>query len=117
MLCLFVTRKFFHFIFFFLFLFLFLFSFLGSPRFTVENLDVNLKLVDAITVLAGRKGCTVGQLSLAWLHAQGSDVIPIPGKKEIFAVFFLNFQILLISISNSPFFVPLTPACHYLISH
>jgi aryl-alcohol dehydrogenase-like predicted oxidoreductase len=39
--------------------------------------------VDAMKAFADRKGCTVGQLSLAWLLAQGPEVIPIPGTKKI----------------------------------
>jgi aryl-alcohol dehydrogenase-like predicted oxidoreductase len=52
---------------------------LMSPRFSEENLPKNLAAVDAINELAKSKGCTVGQLALAFLHAQGADVIPIPG--------------------------------------
>jgi aryl-alcohol dehydrogenase-like predicted oxidoreductase len=51
-----------------------------NPKFANGNLDTNLALVDAVQALADAKGCTVGQLALAWLHAQGPDVIPIPGK-------------------------------------
>ena len=49
------------------------------PRFSPENFGANLKLVDAIKDLASRKGATSGQVALAWLMAQGDDVIPIPG--------------------------------------
>ena len=42
----------------------------GQPRFSEENLPKNLALVDAVEGIAKRKGCTVGQLALAWLHAQ-----------------------------------------------
>lgn len=48
-----------------------------------QNFDKNLEAVDAMKAFADRKGCTVGQLSLAWLLAQGPDVIPIPGTKKI----------------------------------
>jgi len=55
----------------------------GAPRFSEENFPLNLKLVDAIVALAEKKGCTAGQLTLAWLLAQGDDIIPIPGTKKI----------------------------------
>ena len=54
-----------------------------SPRFSEENFPKNLKLVDEINQIAKKKGCTPGQLTLAWLLAQGPDVIPIPGTKKI----------------------------------
>jgi aryl-alcohol dehydrogenase-like predicted oxidoreductase len=54
-----------------------------SPRFSRENFAKNLKLVDGIAELAKKKGCTAGQLTLAWLLAQGEDIIPIPGTKKI----------------------------------
>ena len=54
-----------------------------SPRFSKENFPQNLKLVDQIGELAKKKGCTAGQLTLAWLLAQGEDIIPIPGTKKI----------------------------------
>ena len=44
------------------------------PRFTGEALDANLALVDKITEIAAAKGCTPGQLALAWVLAQGDDV-------------------------------------------
>ena len=53
------------------------------PRFSGENLPRNLVVVDRVREMAERKGCTPGQLSLAWLMAQGGDVIPIPGTKRI----------------------------------
>jgi aryl-alcohol dehydrogenase-like predicted oxidoreductase len=55
-----------------------------SPRFSEENFPKNLKLVDRITEIAQKKGVTAGQLTLAWLMAQGNDIFPIPGttKKE-----------------------------------
>jgi aryl-alcohol dehydrogenase-like predicted oxidoreductase len=53
------------------------------PRFSAENFPKNLKLVDKIAELARKKGCTTGQLTLAWLMAQGNDIIPIPGTKKI----------------------------------
>ncbi|KAF6223944.1 hypothetical protein HO133_010518 [Letharia lupina] len=54
-----------------------------SPRFSEENFPKNLKLVEEIKQIAQKKGCTPGQLTLAWLLAQGEDVIPIPGTKKI----------------------------------
>ena len=52
------------------------------PRFTGENFDRNIALVDRIRELAGEKGCTPGQLALAWVLARGDDVVPIPGTKR-----------------------------------
>eukprot|EP01034_Spumella_vulgaris_P028824 gene28824-35754_t len=54
-----------------------------SPKFAAENIEANQRLVDGVRSLAERKGCTVGQLALAWLHAQGPDVIPIPGTTSV----------------------------------
>ncbi|KAG9229061.1 NADP-dependent oxidoreductase domain-containing protein [Amylocarpus encephaloides] len=54
-----------------------------APRFSKENFPKNLALVDSLTSIATRKNCTTGQLSLAWLLAQGKDVIPIPGTKKV----------------------------------
>ena len=54
-----------------------------APRFSEENFPKNLELVREIEALAKRKGCTSGQLCLAWLLRQGEDVIPIPGTKKI----------------------------------
>ncbi|KZT34482.1 aldo-keto reductase, putative [Sistotremastrum suecicum HHB10207 ss-3] len=56
---------------------------LAMPRFSAENFDKNLVLVDKLRVLAERKGATPGQLTLAWILAQGPDFIPIPGTKKI----------------------------------
>jgi aryl-alcohol dehydrogenase-like predicted oxidoreductase len=53
------------------------------PRFMGENFAKNRALVGHIEALAGEKGCTPAQLVLAWLSAQGPDVIPIPGTKHI----------------------------------
>jgi len=53
------------------------------PRFEQENIDRNLVLVDRVSELAERKACTPGQLALAWVLAQGPDVVPIPGTKRI----------------------------------
>ena len=54
----------------------------GHPRFTGEAFTANLRLVDAVRSLAEEKGCTPGQLALAWVMAQGPDVVPIPGTKR-----------------------------------
>ena len=53
------------------------------PRFQGENFVKNLVLVDYVKELALQKGCTPSQLALAWLLAQGEDIIPIPGTKRI----------------------------------
>jgi aryl-alcohol dehydrogenase-like predicted oxidoreductase len=52
------------------------------PRFAAENIAANLKLVDRIKAIAAGKDCTPGQLVLAWLLAQGNDIVPIPGTKR-----------------------------------
>ncbi len=54
-----------------------------SPRFLGEALDANLVLVANVARLAADKGCTPGQLALAWVLAQGDDVVPIPGTKRV----------------------------------
>lgn len=56
---------------------------LNSPRFQGENLDRNLVLLDRVKALANKKGATLGQIALAWLFAQGDDMVPIPGTKRI----------------------------------
>ena len=53
-----------------------------SPRFQGENFEKNLHLVDHIEQMAKEKGCQPGQLALAWLLAQGQDIVPIPGTKR-----------------------------------
>jgi aryl-alcohol dehydrogenase-like predicted oxidoreductase len=53
------------------------------PRFQGEALDANLTLVDRIREIAESKGCTPGQLALAWVLARGDDVVPIPGTKRV----------------------------------
>ncbi|MNX74142.1 General stress protein 69 [compost metagenome] len=53
-----------------------------SPRFQGENFAKNLELVDRIREIAGEKGCEPSQLALAWLLAQGDDIVPIPGTKR-----------------------------------
>jgi aryl-alcohol dehydrogenase-like predicted oxidoreductase len=53
-----------------------------NPRFQGDNFDRNLQLVERVREMAAVKGCTPGQLALAWLVAQGTDVVPIPGTKR-----------------------------------
>jgi aryl-alcohol dehydrogenase-like predicted oxidoreductase len=53
------------------------------PRFTGENFKKNIELVHEVEGLAREKGCTAAQLALAWVLAQGEDVVPIPGTKRI----------------------------------
>jgi aryl-alcohol dehydrogenase-like predicted oxidoreductase len=56
---------------------------LRHPRFSAENLPKNLELAQAVQKVASDRGCTAGQVSLAWLLAQGEDIIPIPGTKTL----------------------------------
>jgi aryl-alcohol dehydrogenase-like predicted oxidoreductase len=53
------------------------------PRFMGAARDANLALVEALVDLAAAKGCTAGQLALAWVLAQGTDIVPIPGTKRV----------------------------------
>jgi aryl-alcohol dehydrogenase-like predicted oxidoreductase len=53
-----------------------------SPRYQGENFQRNLQLVEKVKEIATQKNCTPAQLALAWLLAQGEDVIPIPGTKQ-----------------------------------
>jgi len=55
----------------------------NSPRFQGDNFQRNLDLVGKVAEIAQRKGCTSGQLALAWVLAQGDDVVPIPGTKRL----------------------------------
>ncbi|NBE83712.1 aldo/keto reductase [Micromonospora rubida] len=55
----------------------------GAPRFAEGNLDANLKLVDEVRAVAAEVGRTPAQAALAWLLAQGDDVLPIPGTKRV----------------------------------
>ena len=55
----------------------------NHPRFSEDHFEDNLKLVQSLSELADKKGCTPGQLSLAWVLAQGEDFIPIPGTKRV----------------------------------
>ena len=54
----------------------------NSPRFQGDNFQRNLDLVQKVEEIARRKQCTPAQLALAWLLAQGEDVVPIPGTKQ-----------------------------------
>jgi len=54
-----------------------------NPRFTQDALDANLKLVKIVEDYAAKKGCTPANLALAWVLAQGDDVVPIPGTARI----------------------------------
>jgi aryl-alcohol dehydrogenase-like predicted oxidoreductase len=53
-----------------------------GPRFTGENLQANLRLADKVREIAAEKGVTPAQLAIAWLLAQGDDIVPIPGTKR-----------------------------------
>ena len=54
-----------------------------GPRFQGENFQYNLTIVKKIEELAAKKNCTAPQLALAWLLAQGEDIVPIAGTKRI----------------------------------
>lgn len=53
-----------------------------SPRFQGENFGKNMELVARVEAIAKEKNCTAGQLALAWVMAQGADIVPIPGTKR-----------------------------------
>jgi len=53
------------------------------PRFQGENFEKNIQLVREVEAMAREKGCTTAQLALAWVLAQGDDVVPIPGTKRV----------------------------------
>ncbi|HXD66503.1 MAG TPA: aldo/keto reductase [Solirubrobacteraceae bacterium] len=53
-----------------------------GPRFTGDNLEANLELAAKVAEIADGKGCTPAQLALAWVLAQGDDIVPIPGTKR-----------------------------------
>ena len=55
----------------------------NHPRFQGENFQKNLDLVNKVEQLAAAKGCTPSQLALAWVLAQGEDIVPIPGTKRV----------------------------------
>jgi aryl-alcohol dehydrogenase-like predicted oxidoreductase len=54
----------------------------SQPRFQGSNFRKNLDLVGKLAQIARSKGCTTSQLALAWVHAQGEDIVPIPGTKR-----------------------------------
>jgi aryl-alcohol dehydrogenase-like predicted oxidoreductase len=54
-----------------------------NPRFDEHNMAANLAIVATVRAFAAEKGCTPAQLALAWLLAQGDDIIPIPGTKRV----------------------------------
>jgi hypothetical protein len=56
---------------------------LGMPRFQPAHFPKNLQLLDGLSALALEQGCTMGQLALAWVLAQGSHIIPIPGTTRL----------------------------------
>jgi aryl-alcohol dehydrogenase-like predicted oxidoreductase len=55
----------------------------NHPRFQGENFERNIQLVREVERLASEKGCTTAQLALAWVLAQGDDIVPIPGTRRI----------------------------------
>jgi aryl-alcohol dehydrogenase-like predicted oxidoreductase len=55
----------------------------NHPRFQGENFQKNLDLVKEVEAMANEKGCTTAQLALAWVLAQGDDIVPIPGTKHV----------------------------------
>lgn len=54
-----------------------------NPRFSEENLEANIRLVEQVDAVAAEAGATAAQVALAWLLAQGDDIAPIPGTKRI----------------------------------
>ena len=69
------------------------------PRFQGEALEANLKLAARVTELAEARGCTPSQLALAWLLAQGEDLVPIPGTRR---VKYLEENVVAASLELSP---------------
>ena len=55
----------------------------NHPRFQGENFEKNIQLVGEVEAMAKEKGCTAAQLALAWVLAQGEDIVPIPGTKHV----------------------------------
>jgi aryl-alcohol dehydrogenase-like predicted oxidoreductase len=70
------------------------------PRFAAENLDRNIELTQRLDDMSRRKKCTVGQLALAWVLAQGNDIVPIPGTKQKSRLL-ENIGALAVDLSNS----------------
>ena len=54
----------------------------ANPRFQPDAFEANLELVRRVEAVAATRGLTSGQVALAWLQAQGPDVVPIPGTKR-----------------------------------
>jgi aryl-alcohol dehydrogenase-like predicted oxidoreductase len=55
----------------------------GNPRFAQDNLDQNLRIVAEVEAVAAEAGATAAQVALAWLLAQGDDIVPIPGTRRV----------------------------------
>ena len=55
----------------------------GTPRFAQDNLDQNLRIVAEVEAVAAEAGATAAQVALAWLLAQGDDIVPIPGTRRV----------------------------------
>ena len=55
----------------------------NDPRYSAENMPKNLEIVDAVAKVAARHGVSSAQIALAWLLAQGEDIVPIPGVKRL----------------------------------
>src|SRR3954467_326364 len=55
----------------------------NHPRFQGDNFEKNIHLVEEVEAMAKEKGCTTTQLALAWVLAQGEDIVPIPGTKHV----------------------------------
>ena len=55
----------------------------NNPRFTKGNFEANLRIVDAVEAIAKEAGATPAQVALAWVLAQGDDIVPIPGTKHV----------------------------------
>ena len=53
-----------------------------NPRFSGDNLSHNLGLVEKLRAIASRKGCSVAQLAIAWVLAQGADIVPLVGARR-----------------------------------
>ncbi|KAL7929159.1 NADP-dependent oxidoreductase domain-containing protein [Trichoderma chlorosporum] len=54
-----------------------------GPRFSLDNFPCNLEISSSLAIISTQKGCTLAQLTLAWLLAQGEDIFPIPGTKSL----------------------------------
>ena len=53
-----------------------------TPRFSGDNIDANLKLVEALQAIAQTRGVTVAQVAIAWVMAQGKDIVPVVGSRR-----------------------------------